>query len=354
MGPFESIEQMCRDADLGGLNRKTLESLIQAGAFDDFGERGAVLNVADRIVSLAQSESQLRDSNQSTMFDLFGESVPTPLADIELTGDPATGAQLEEWETDLLGVALSESEWQKVLAQHTDPESVTSRRQIVAEMDGDSLTLSGQVSSSMERRTREGKPYVIATLRLQGGGEIDVFVWEDVRTKTWDLWEDGRLVRVSGRVRVRGDRISITCAGASEINPAEPEGRIDEPEDDRIEAAPEPVMSDAAASPVGQGRNGGAYAPDSTGPAPATVRRLSVRLHETGALEADLQLLEDIRNLMLENQGEDEVKWEVATKGAIVQMDWPIIRVSAAALEPSLREIVGAAGRVSVLDEPGA
>ena len=356
-GPFKSIEQMCRDADLSGLNRKTLESLVKAGAFDEFGERGAVLTAVDWIVSLAQSESQLRDSDQSTMFDLFGESVPTPLADIDFTGEPATGAQLEEWETELLGVALSESEWQKVLAQHTDPDSVTSRRQIVAEMDGDSITLVGQVSSSMERHTRDGKPYVIATLRLQGGGEIDVFVWEDVREKTWDLWEDGRLVRVSGKVRVRGDRISINCAGASEINPTEPAesaGSVDELQVEQTEVAREPATNGMAASQAGHGRNGGAYAPRSPEPAPVAVRRLSVRLRETGEPDADLQLLEDIRNLMLENQGNDEVKWEVATDGAIVQMEWPIIRVSATALEASLQEIVGAAGRVSLLDEPGA
>ena len=36
-GPFESIEQMCRVADFSGVNRKALESLIRAGAFDAFG-----------------------------------------------------------------------------------------------------------------------------------------------------------------------------------------------------------------------------------------------------------------------------------------------------------------------------
>ena len=80
-GPFKSIEHMCRIADLIGLNRKTLESLIKAGAFDEFGNRNAILGVADRIRSLAQSESRLRSSNQTTMFDLFGESVPTPAVD---------------------------------------------------------------------------------------------------------------------------------------------------------------------------------------------------------------------------------------------------------------------------------
>ena len=350
VGSFKSIEYMCRDADLSGLNRKALESMIKSGVLDDFGERGAVLTAMDRIVSLAQSESQLRDSNQSTMFDLFGESVPTPLVNIDLKGEPVIGGQLEEWETELLGVALTESEWQKVLAQHTNPDSVTSRRQIVSEMDGDRIKLFGQVSSSMDRKTREGKPYVIATLRLQGGGEIDVFVWEEVRGKTEDLWDEGRLIEVSGKVRVRGDRISINCTGAYQINPvAVPAIEMDGSLGDQIQSVPESKMNGKAVRNLEHNRDALVDTPDS--PPQVNVRYLNVRLHETVEPDVDLQLLDDIRNLMLENQGSDEVKWEIATNGSIVQMEWPIVKVSTITLETSLREMIGAAGRVYILDD---
>ena len=77
-GTISSLEQLCRLTDMSGLNSKTLESLIKAGAFDRFGSRAGLLGSVGRILSLAQSEARLRDSNQTSMFDLFGESVPTP------------------------------------------------------------------------------------------------------------------------------------------------------------------------------------------------------------------------------------------------------------------------------------
>ena len=88
LGAFESLESMCREADMGGLNRKTLECLIKTGAFDDFGDRAALLDAAERILSFAQSESRLRASNQASMFDMFGETSAAPLAKIEMSGEP--------------------------------------------------------------------------------------------------------------------------------------------------------------------------------------------------------------------------------------------------------------------------
>ena len=74
-GPFKSIEDLCRRADPQSTNRRVLESLIKAGALDSLGNRGALLNSIDRILSLAQTEQKLRNSGQATMFDLFGQAV---------------------------------------------------------------------------------------------------------------------------------------------------------------------------------------------------------------------------------------------------------------------------------------
>ena len=106
-GPFESLENMCRAADMSGLNRKTLESLIKAGALDNFGDRGGLLGAVDRILVLAQSEARLRDSGQTTMFDLFGESVPTPLTSLAIPEAEIPDSEQRAWEQELLGMALS-------------------------------------------------------------------------------------------------------------------------------------------------------------------------------------------------------------------------------------------------------
>jgi len=106
-GAFETVEHMCRSADMGGLNRKTLESLIKAGALDGFGDRGGLLEIVDRIATLAAGEARLRDSNQVNMFEQMGDSVPAQLTSIEIPNLDTSEGDKSRWERELIGVSLS-------------------------------------------------------------------------------------------------------------------------------------------------------------------------------------------------------------------------------------------------------
>ena len=141
--PFESVEHMCRVADLSALNRKALESLIMAGAFDTFGDRGALLESVGRILSLAQSEANMKGSDQASMFDLFGESVPTPLAAISLSDVQTSSGERRAWEKELLGVALSGNSLLHQLANEVDSKTIMTRSQVTPEMAGQKVVLVG-------------------------------------------------------------------------------------------------------------------------------------------------------------------------------------------------------------------
>ena len=67
-GPFQSIDDFCRRSGAANLNRRTMESMVKAGAFDSIARRGAVLDALDRIVATAQREAQMRSSGQSSFF----------------------------------------------------------------------------------------------------------------------------------------------------------------------------------------------------------------------------------------------------------------------------------------------
>ena len=171
-GSFSSIEEMCRVADMSGVNRKTLESLIKSGAFDTFGDRSALLTVIDRILSLSQSETKLKQSDQATMFDLFGESVQTPLANIALPDMKTSRRELWNWERDLLGVQLSDSD---ILYNLSDANSdtIVFRSDINPDMSGKKVSMRGQIHLITHRYTRTDKPFLIANVGLMDG-QIDV------------------------------------------------------------------------------------------------------------------------------------------------------------------------------------
>ena len=347
-GAFGSIEHMCRSADMSGLNRKTLESLVKAGALDDFGDRGALLEVLDRTLSLANSEASLRASNQASMFDLFGESVPTPLATIELSDTRTPNNELHQWEMELMGVALSAGSPLAALASDTD--SIVFRSQLDQSMDGRKVTLAGQVSSVTHRSTRKQRPFAIVTVALMDG-TIEIFVWEELLGRTQSLWEEGNFAQVSGTVRTRDDRISINASDATEYiiedagpsreqtvqsvsEPVEEEYRVPEP------VAPKPV-GDPAPSAAADGP-AGEYEPN--GP-----MRLHLLIRESDRPKDDQRLFDDVKRLLLENQGEDEIRLEIASNGRLFTLDWPLVRVNASReLEGDLSEMLGQAGRVTL------
>ena len=78
-----------------------------------------------------------------------------------------------------------------------------------------------------------------------------------------------------------------------------------------------------------------------------------MRIQETDRPSDDQMLLEDMRRVLLDYRGEDEVELEIATDGRIVTMGWPLVRVNACSeLEHRLRDLLGQAGTVSVSDVP--
>ncbi len=70
-GPFSSIEDFANRIDPRGLNKRQIESLASAGAFDELeANRAAVHDGADMILSVANSAADARESGQG---GLFGE-----------------------------------------------------------------------------------------------------------------------------------------------------------------------------------------------------------------------------------------------------------------------------------------
>ena len=349
-GPFERIEEMCRAAEIGGLNKKALESLIKAGAFDCFGDRTSVLSIAGRIISLAQSEADLRGSSQTTMFDLFGESVEIPLAQISIEEGATPDWQKGDWELELLGVDLSTVSSVSSLAASLDPSTILSRDGIRPDMHGQEVSLAGQVDAITNRYTRDDRPFTIATLKMLGG-EIDVFVWEELQRSTAAVWQQGKLVRVVGAVRDRGeDRVSISAVSVDEHVVGDSGDSGAEPA--AAPAAPtEPVEAGAAGRalqpPAPIGSTNGAVASQDDQP---VRRRLSLRIVESGEPERDVRLLQQLVRTLLEHAGDDEVGMEIATAGSLVQLDWPRLGVAATdELASELADLLGDSGRVAVL-----
>jgi DNA polymerase-3 subunit alpha len=208
-GDFKSIEDFCRRADLHNVNRKVLESLIKAGAFDCLAPRGSLLQVINQLISLSQREQQLKESGQASMFDLWGSSVTTPLPTLALDNLDAPLKEKLEWERALLGVYFSEHPF-AAIASKISSATTALCGQVNEEMVGETVVTAGVVNSIRQLSTKDKRPFIIANLEdLEGS--VEITVWSDIYEQTKHLWQEGEILLVEGKVKLRDERITINC-----------------------------------------------------------------------------------------------------------------------------------------------
>ncbi len=285
-GPFKSIEDFCRRADLRGMNKRVMESLLKAGAMDCLGGRGALLQRLDRILWLSQHEQGLREKGQATMFDLWGASVAAPLPSIELEEVDVPLKERLGWEKELLGLYLSEHPF-KQAARQLAGDTTALCGQIDHEMVGQVVTVAGLVTSARQGFTKNRRPFVNATLE-DLVGSVEVTCWADSYQQTADLWVEGNILLVQGRVRARQDGVQVVC--------------------DEVELYQPKEMQQA----------------DEILPTPGECR-LRIAIAQTDNEKEDLTRLQRILDALRSYPGENKVFLSIARGGSRVNVEMPNI-----------------------------
>jgi DNA polymerase-3 subunit alpha len=216
-GEFKSIEDLCRRVDMRSINRRVLESLVRAGALDCLGERGTLLGNVTRILALAQREQRLRETGQSTMFDLWGKTMPTPMPSLDLEPAELPVKEKLAGERELTGVYLSEHPF-TAFAARVASENTTLCGHIDAELVGQNIVVAGMVASVHQSFTKDRRPFASVVLE-DLDGRVEVMVWPKVYASTKDLWEEGNILLVEGKVRLRDDRVQLSGESVRRYQP---------------------------------------------------------------------------------------------------------------------------------------
>ena len=358
-GPYQSIDDFCTRAGAANLNRRTLESMVKAGAFDSLAPRGATLSALDRIVATAQREAQMRNSGQSSLFggERGGSASTGSIQEepgISLGSNDASPEEKAAWERELLGVALSHNPLMSLSAANTKG-AVVSLDQLSEEMQGQPVTVLGIVSTVTERARRDGQRFLIIGLELLGG-VMEVTVWPEALQRTEELWQPGRTVRVAGKVRLRGDQLELTCDAAEEYVPEQPSTL---PANGNGSASPAARTNGNGHYGNGNGRsaahrsngngggngngnghsngngngNGGGNGRGGNGeaagsaPAPVPTGNCLVQLAvtESDDPQHDAMLLREVIGVILEYPGRDKVNLEIRTSGRRVLLELPVV-----------------------------
>ena len=211
--------------DAGELNRKAIESLIQAGAFDDINpNRALMMAVCDDAVSRAQKKAKTGNRAQISLFqldDFADEVIASP--PLPKVSDFPADAKLA-MEKDMLGVYLTGhplEEYDRLIRENTTAstadltaggEEFTSGRDDDDRMvintskfrDGDFVILAGMISGVKTMITRKSQE--MARLSLEDfDGVIEAIAFPKVYEKKRNLVRNDQIVGMSGRVSFKDE-----------------------------------------------------------------------------------------------------------------------------------------------------
>jgi DNA polymerase-3 subunit alpha len=198
-GPFTSLAQLCARVDCRQMNRRVLESLVKAGAFDGFaGNRAQKLAHVEAALDFGQRLAEERDLGQTSLFGGGGVALPPPalphLPDLPI---PVRLAQ----EKEAIGLYISGhplADKASDLARRT-----TTTIALLRELPEDELVCAGGVVTSSRRVvTKAGGQMLIAKLEDQTG-TIELIVFPKWYPQLSPYFADDAIVVVKARVKER-------------------------------------------------------------------------------------------------------------------------------------------------------
>jgi DNA polymerase-3 subunit alpha len=169
-GPFNSLEDFSARIDPRLLNRRQLESLAGAGAFDGIqANRAAVFGAAETILAHAASAHDQRESGQA---GLFGAN-PAEAAPVRLPRDASwTLAQRMAAERDAFGFYFSAhpvDASRHLLAAHKVRTFVEVSEMQVGEGERVGASMAALIEDTRWRTSAKGRRYMMATLSDSSG-----------------------------------------------------------------------------------------------------------------------------------------------------------------------------------------
>ncbi len=212
-GPFLDFHDFCERVDPQVLNKRAVESLVKAGAFDSLGhERRGLLVAMDQVIARALARRRERQQGVMSLFgdggdteapSAFDERVPIP----ELAFDKM---QRLAYEKEMLGLYVSDHPlmgMEHLLRRRAD---CTIRELREAPETGEVRAVAGVVTNLARKYTRKGDLMAIFVLEdLQAA--IEVMVFPRTMADYGNLLIEDAVVAVKGRLDTREEPAKIIC-----------------------------------------------------------------------------------------------------------------------------------------------
>ena len=212
-GDFRSLEDFCGRLDSRVANRKMLESLIKAGAFDFLGrDRAELFACIDQSLSASAAAQRDRVAGQVSLFD--EADAPTTSRKRPITR--WSEHEKLSYEKELLGFYVSGHP----LDAYVDLFATKNYRTIASLSDLEdraSFKIAGALVQIDKKFTRrEGKPFAVVWVE-DLTGTVEVVLWNEIYMKVADALALGRVVEIRGTLDKRDDAVRATAENVTTL-----------------------------------------------------------------------------------------------------------------------------------------
>ncbi|HEU4914504.1 MAG TPA: DNA polymerase III subunit alpha [Candidatus Saccharimonadales bacterium] len=221
-GQFKGLEDYASKVSPRIVNRKALESLVKAGAFDRFEDRSKLMQNLDLILAYSSRLQKEANSGQTDLFGNLIESGEMERPKLALDKAQTVYSPREQllWERELLGLYLSQhplSMFETYLEEQCMPMGG-----LKPEHDGRSVVVGGAINDVREITTKNGSKMAFVKLEDKTK-ELELILFPGTYQQTTGLWVKDNIVLVRGKLSAKdregniGEEVKVLVEDAREI-----------------------------------------------------------------------------------------------------------------------------------------
>ncbi len=214
-GPFRALDEFCRRLTGRELNRRAVESLIKAGAFDSLGfRRSAMLRAAGTIVEDAAEDSRKNIAGQMDLFGLGDAQADTAVRTMALPDIPEFSRQeLMAMERETTGLYLTGHPMDDYRDRARDAGAVAIGAVLSDFAEGEperfrdnqEIKLAGIVASAKTRPTKNNSLMSYITLE-DDTGSMELIAFQRALDQGGSYIREAAALLVRGRISLRDEK----------------------------------------------------------------------------------------------------------------------------------------------------
>jgi len=207
-GPFKDIADFARRIDGRCVNRRQMENLVRAGAFDSLeANRAKLFDAIDRLIREAAVAADERDSGQASLW-----GAKAPVAALQLA-DRVAWSPMEKLqnEFDAIGFFLSAHPLD-AFAKSMKRLGVLSLAELplhLAAGGRSRVKLAGVLNAKQERRSSRGGRYAYLTLS-DATGMVEVMIFSELLAQASALLQVNQPLLITVEARIEEDQLRLT------------------------------------------------------------------------------------------------------------------------------------------------